>query len=86
MTNLEKDAYLDKNGDINTRTYRGPDRRRQKATEDDVQIYQEVVSNAKGDLYLDVRTNARRRREDDMTVNLLKCLQIDELDLDDSFD
>jgi hypothetical protein len=83
MTRIGKDGHSPGSGYINTPGYRGPDRRSRDQTRDDVEVYQTVISNPAGEVILDVRTNARRRREDDMTVNLLKCLDIAELDIED---
>lgn len=83
MTKLIRDAHTQKTRKINTPRYSGPERRSRDQARDDAEIYQTVVSNPAGEVILDVRTNARRRREDDMTVNLLKCLDISELDIED---
>ena len=86
MRNVEENSRINKASMIITPTYRGPDRRRSDQSQDDVEVYQTVVASKVGEVILDVRTNARRRREDDMTVNLLKCLDISALSLEDSDD
>ncbi|MGD8341779.1 MAG: hypothetical protein PVH89_13435 [Gammaproteobacteria bacterium] len=83
MTKQKKDAHNARAGTIGTSRYRGPDRRSHDETEKDPEIYQTLVSTPAGDVILDVRTNAQRRREDDMTVNLLKCLDVSELSIED---
>ena len=83
MTRTRKDGHSPGSGYINTPSYRGPERRSHDQAKDDAEVYQTVISNPAGDVILDVRTNARRRREDDMTVNLLKCLDISDLDIED---
>ena len=75
-----------KNAEIITGSYRGPDRRDSDKDEDEAVISRRVSFDSKGNPILDIRTNALRRREDDMTINLLKCLDISELDFDDSDD
>ena len=83
MTKEQEHARVGRSGEVITPSYRGPDRRSHDQAQEDAEIYQTVISNPAGDVILDVRTNARRRREDDMTVNLLKCLDIAELGIED---
>jgi hypothetical protein len=83
MPTEQQDPRVRQTGEIITPGYRGPDRRTHDQAQQDAEIYQTVISNAAGDVILDVRTNARRRREDDMTVNLLKCLDISDLSIED---
>ena len=83
MTKIIKDTQITDDSNIRTSSYSGPNRRRRNQQQEDAEVYQTVISNPAGDVILDVRTNARRRREDDMTVNLLKCLDISGLDIED---
>jgi hypothetical protein len=63
-----------------SRTYRGPDRRDPNNT-DDALVQRNIKFDAKGNPVLEVRTDAPRRREGDDTIDLLKCLDADELKL-----
>jgi hypothetical protein len=63
-----------------TRTYRGPDRRDPNNT-DDSQVSRSIKFDEKGNPVLEVRTDVPRRREDDRTIDLLKCLDADSLGL-----
>jgi hypothetical protein len=66
--------------EIATRRYRGPDRREgQDKAPDDVAV--EIRFDAKGNPVWEMRTTAPRRREDDDTFDLLKCLQVDSLSI-----
>ena len=61
------------NAAIKTPSYRGPDRRLPSG-HSETGISKEVTSDAKGNPVLDIRSTAPRRREDDDTLDLIKCL------------
>lgn len=65
---------------VQSRTYRGPDRRDPDNT-DDSQVSRQIEFDAKGNPVLKVRVDVPRRREDDNTIDLLKCLDADALNL-----
>ena len=65
---------------VQSRTYRGPDRRDPENT-DDSQVTRKIEFDAKGNPVLKVRVDVPRRREDDNTIDLLKCLDGDALNL-----
>jgi len=67
------------NAQIVTHRYRGPDRRRADNDYPDEEISCQIMSDTKGNPVLDVRTNVPRRRKDDRTIDLIKCLDADEL-------
>jgi hypothetical protein len=58
---------------IKTPSYRGPDRR-MPSGHSEVAISKEVTFDAKGNPVLDIRSTTPRRREDDDTLDLIKCL------------
>ncbi len=64
-----------------SRTYRGPDRRDPDQVENST-VERTIKFDAKGNPVLEVRTDAPRRREDDNTIDLLKCLDADALKLE----
>lgn len=74
-------AAFPRNPEVVTPRYRGPDRR----TEGDAEAVLEkrITHDAKGDPVLEVRITSPRRRQDDDTVDQLKCLDADSLSLDD---
>jgi hypothetical protein len=63
-----------------SRTYRGPDRRDPEQA-DSSKVERTVKFDAKGNPVLEVRTDVPRRRGDDDTIDLLKCLDADALNL-----
>ena len=67
-----------------TPTYPGPERRT-RSTDSDVyqHLTKRVVFDAKGNPVWDIRVTVPRRREDDDTVDLLKCIDPDSLSLED---
>lgn len=65
---------------INTPTYRGPDRRRNKRNKG---AQGRIRYNAKGDPIWEPFADAPRRRKDDETFDLLKALDVDSLSLAD---
>ena len=67
--------------DVVTESYRGPDRRKQDENVDDDTISREIRYDDKGNPVLDVRTTAPRRRDGDDTIDLIKALDADSLDL-----
>jgi len=77
---MSEKKQLDKSfaagAEIETFRYRGPDRREGDANASTKpEVSREVRFNANGDPVLDVRTDVSRRRKDDDTVDLLKCLE-----------
>jgi hypothetical protein len=64
-----------------SRTYRGPDRRDGDKVESS-RVERTVKFDAKGNPVLEVRTDVPRHREDDKTIDLLKCLDADALGLE----
>jgi hypothetical protein len=77
MTIPGKHKNFGKDANVITRRYRGPDRRKPDQSSDEPEVERTVRFDDKGNPVLDVRTNAPRRREDDKTVDLLKCLDGD---------
>jgi hypothetical protein len=65
---------------VQSRTYRGPDRRDPRNT-DDSQVSRQIKFDDKGNPVLEVRVDVPRRREGDNTIDLLKCLDADSLNL-----
>jgi hypothetical protein len=63
-----------------SRTYRGPDRRDPEQA-DNSKVERTVKFDAKGNPVLEVRTDVPRHRADDNTIDLLKCLDADALNL-----
>jgi hypothetical protein len=63
-----------------SRTYRGPDRRAPDQA-DNSKVERTVKFDAKGNPVLEVRTDVPRHRADDNTIDLLKCLDADALNL-----
>lgn len=68
------------NAKVQSRTYRGPDRRDPRNT-DDSQVSRQIKFDEKGNPVLEVRVDVPRRRQDDNTIDLLKCLDADALKL-----
>lgn len=60
--------------------YKGPERRRRPS--DEVEVRHEVRFDAKGNPVWEVRVDSPRRRKDDDTFNLLKCLDTEDLSLE----
>lgn len=79
MSKLPSDRFA-ANAKVVSRTYRGPDRR---SPDQDAagNVERTVKFDARGNPVLEVRTDVPRRREDDRTIDLLKCLNADELEL-----
>jgi hypothetical protein len=73
--------------EIVTFRYRGPDRR--GAVSIDIKEFMkgekvgEVTFDAKGNPIWQLKVDIPRRREDDDTIDLLKCLDVDSLSLED---
>jgi chorismate-pyruvate lyase len=80
----EKKPRFAENPEVETFRYRGPDRRDKETEEklDDV-LSRQIRFDAKGNPVLDVRTNVPRRREEDDTIDLLKCLDNSQLSIED---
>lgn len=66
--------------DVDTGTYRGPDRRH---VVEDERTAVEVRFDAKGNPVWRIRSDIPRRREKDDTLDLLKCLDNETLALED---
>src|SRR5690242_4155191 len=79
MSKLPKNDFAT-DAKVQSRTYRGPDRRDPRNT-DDSQVSRQIKFDAKGNPVLEVRVDVPRRREDDNTIDLLKCLDGDALKL-----
>lgn len=80
----EKKARFAENSEIETFRYRGPDRRDDDTEEKlDELLSRQVRFDAKGNPVLDVRTNVPRRREEDDTIDLLKCLDNSQLSIEE---
>jgi hypothetical protein len=79
MSKLPKNDFA-KNAEVQSRTYRGPNRRDPNNT-DDSQVSRQIKFDDKGNPVLEVRVDVPRRREDDNTIDLLKCLDADGLKL-----
>lgn len=60
--------------------YSGPERRKRPA--DAIDVRREIRFDAKGNPVWEVRVESPRRRRDDETFDLLKCLDADELSLE----
>lgn len=70
--------------DPDTATSRTVDRRSKVAeNEEDQEASSRVRFDAKGNPVFEIRTNTPRRRKDDDTIDLLKCLENDSLTLAD---
>ena len=81
MSKTPKSKDFAANAPVVSRTYRGPDRRDPRNT-DDSQVRRQIKFDAKGNPVLEVRVDVPRRREDDNTIDLLKCLDADSLNLE----
>lgn len=86
MTIPGKNKDFAKDAKIVTRTYRGPDRRSKDQETADLEFSQRLRVDAKGNSVLDVRPRAPRRRDQDHTVDLIKCLDAAIADLEISED
>ena len=71
---------IGKESAISNRSYRGPDRRDPNAA-NPVEVTRTVRHDDKGNPVLEVRAVAPRRRNDDDTIDLLKCLDPEALQL-----
>jgi hypothetical protein len=80
MSKLPKTEDFAADAKVVSRTYRGPDRRDPDQVENS-RVERTVKFDAKGNPVLEVRTDVPRRREDDNTIDLLKCLDADALKL-----
>lgn len=80
MSKSQKTKDFAADAKVQSRTYRGPDRR-DPANTDDSQVSRKITFDAKGNPVLEVRVDVPRRREDDNTIDLLKCLDADSLNL-----
>jgi hypothetical protein len=70
--------------EIETFRYRGPDRRgRFPGDAVEAEVATEVSYDSKGNPVLKIRTDSPRRRKDDDTLDLLKCLEDSNLSLED---
>jgi hypothetical protein len=81
MSKSTKTKDFAANAKIVSRTYRGPDRR-DSDQKDNAKVERTVKFDAKGNPVLEVRTDVPRRRGDDNTIDLLKCLDADALNLE----
>jgi hypothetical protein len=66
-----------------TQDYRGPERRAPSADGDEPKLSKRIRFDTKGNPVWEVRVETPGRRADDDTVDLLKCLEPDELTLAD---
>ena len=80
MSKAPKKEEFAADAKVVSRTYRGPDRRDPEHG-DDSKVERTVKFDAKGNPVLEVRTDVPRRRGDDDTIDLLKCLDADALNL-----
>ncbi len=80
MSKLPKTNDFAADAKVVSRTYRGPDRRDPDQVENS-KVERTVKFDAKGNPVLEVRTDVPRRRGDDNTIDLLKCLDADGLKL-----
>ena len=80
MSKTPKSDAFAADAKVRSRTYRGPDRRDPDNT-DDSQVSRQIKFDDKGNPVLEVRVDVPRRREDDNTIDLLKCLDADALNL-----
>ena len=71
---------------VATKTYRGPERRDDSEPHEEEVVSRRVTFDARGNPVLDVRTNVSRRRADDNTIDLLECLNENDLGLEISDD
>jgi hypothetical protein len=71
------------NPQIATFRYRGPDRRKPSDDESTDKVSGEVTFDAKGNPVWEIRVDVPRRRKEDDTVDLLKCLDTDSLSIAD---
>jgi hypothetical protein len=69
--------------EIATPTYRGADRRRRQRDESEDHFSGRVRFDPRGNPIWEARVDVIRRRRDDKTVNLLKCLENDRLALEE---
>ena len=82
MSNTKKP--FPSNPEIETFRYRGPNRRENSSLDPaEADLSAEVSFDSKGNPVLDIRTDASRRRTDDETLDLLKCLENSSLSIDD---
>jgi hypothetical protein len=72
--------------EIVTFRYRGPDRRALHDSDAEQKFVTEIRFDAKGNPIWEMRATLPRRRADDDTVDLLKCLDIGSLSLADAKD
>ena len=80
----EKKPRFAENSEVETFRYRGPDRRDNETEEQlDDMLSRQIRFDAKGNPVLDVRTNVPRRREEDDTIDLLKCLDNSQLSIEE---
>lgn len=68
---------------VATQDYRGPERRARSADASEPKLSKRIRFDAKGNPVWEVRVETPGRRADDDTVDLLKCLEPDELTLAD---
>jgi len=68
---------------IITAGYRGPDRREPDADQDPGKPTGNVSFNETGNPVWQMRAEVPRRRQDDDTIDMLKCLDLDSLSLED---
>ncbi len=81
MSKSPKTKDFAANTEVASRTYRGPDRRDPEQVENS-RVERTIKFDAKGNPVLEVRTDVPRRRGDDDTIDLLKCLDADALNLE----
>ena len=81
MSSLPKDKNSARGAGVAEDSYIGPNRRDPKG-KDDKKISREYKFDDKGNSVLEVRTDARRRRLDDDTIDLLECLDVDDVKLE----
>ena len=78
----EREKKFAADAEIRTVRYRGPDRR-EEPPDAEADVSTEVTFDSKGNPVLDMRTKVPRRRHDDDTVDLLKCLDDSALSLEE---
>ena len=83
MAIFGKDKDFARNAEIVTLRYRGPNRRDDNQDDTLAEVAREVRQDDKGNPVLDMRTNASRRRKDDDTIDLLKCLDAEDLEVEE---
>ena len=78
-----EDRPFPANPEITTFRYRGPDRRENEAPQEQEKAFGEVKFDSKGNPVWETRVDVPRRRKEDDTIDLLKCLDDESLSLAD---